>query len=115
MKKQSLTFAAVLLLSAEAAAHTHLVDSMPKEGAVLAADSKEIVLTFDGLLNAVTCALTDQAGKPAGGIGAATLHREKAHLAVTAPLAAGAYALNCRYKGADGHEMSHTVKFTVAR
>jgi len=114
MKKLCLTFAAVLLLNGEASAHTHLVDSIPKDGAILAAGSKEIVLTFDGLLEAVTCVLTDAAGKVAAGVGAATLHREKAHLAITAPLAAGAYALNCRYKGADGHELSHALRFTAA-
>lgn len=102
-------FVAALLPATQALAHTHLVSSSPADGAVLVAGAKELTLIFDGLIAEATCT------SDAAGLGVAKPEREKVHVPVTAALPAGAYALACRYKGVDGHEMNATVKFSVAK
>lgn len=104
-----LSLGAALLFTSEAFAHTHLVSSAPAEGGSLAADAKELTLTFDGLIAEATCT------SAAAGLGAAKAEREKVHVPIVGALPAGAHALACRYKGVDGHEMNATVKFTVTR
>ncbi len=113
MAIRHLVFGAAVLISTAALAHTHMASSVPADGTALAADAKEVVLLFDGLIAEASCKATDAAGQPASGLGAAKPEREKVHVPVNG-LAKGAYALACRYKGVDGHEMNATVKFTVA-
>lgn len=114
-KMQWTMAAAAMLIGAEAQAHTHLASSSPADGGVLAADAKEVTLNFDGLMREAACSATDASGKAVAVLGEAKADREKVHVPITGPFAAGAYAMTCKYTGVDGHEMNATVKFTVGK
>src|SRR5687768_7155937 len=100
-------------LPASAFAHAHLVSSSPAEGGVLAANAKVLTLTYDGLITEASCTAADAQGKAVPALGAAKPEREKVHVPVTGALGPGSYVLTCKVK-ADRHEVSHSVKFSVA-
>lgn len=98
-----------------AQAHTRLASSSPPDGGVLAEGAKEVTLTFDGLMREAACNATDASGKAVTVFGTPKADREKVHVPLTGQLPAGAYAMTCRYKGVDGHEMDTALKFTVEK
>lgn len=106
--------AAALMFSAEALAHTHLASSSPADGDALPAEAKEIVLSFDGLIDTASCSAADAANRPVAALGAAKAEREVVRVPLAQTLPPGSYTLSCRYKGKDGHEMNAALKFTVA-
>ncbi len=101
-----------LLLPGEAFDHAHLKSSSPVDGGVLTTGAKEIILTFDALINEAMCSAVDASGAKAPGLGMATLAREHVHVPLSGVLKAGPYVLTCKVKS-DRHETDHTIKFTV--
>lgn len=115
MKFTRLMGAGILLsLCAAAAAHTHLVKSLPADGATVSAPFPNFVLTFAEPARLTALSIQKDA-EPARKIsplptGAA------AEIAVPAPkLAAGRYILSWRAVSNDGHVMPGKVTFTVVQ
>lgn len=98
-----------------ASAHAVLHSSDPSEGATLSAPPRTLHLMFSEDCRVTTLRLLDEAGKEQqvrreGGRAAAS----HATATVTTPLRPGAYRLEWRAMGDDGHVMSGAVKFAVA-
>jgi methionine-rich copper-binding protein CopC len=112
--KTKVVLAAVLLLFAAAAqAHTHLKESVPKEGSTVPVSPPNIVLKFSeaARLTALTVKKADGAEQKLAPLpsSAAT------EVTVRAPdLAPGKYVLSWRAVSADSHVMSGEVHFTIA-
>ncbi len=105
-----LILATSLLWSSVGAAHTHLVGSIPADGAQLVTVPKEAVLTFAEAVEMTAAKLESADGKtalkpPAGS-------SKEVHIALPT-LAAGHYHLRWRATSDDGHVMSGEVSFDV--
>ncbi|MBB5694404.1 copper resistance CopC family protein [Muricoccus pecuniae] len=109
-------FAAALatLVPSVASAHAMLHSSDPADGAALATSPRALNLTFTEDCRVTALRLLDEGGREH------QLRREggrapssKATATVAAPLPPGAYRLEWRAMGDDGHVMSGAVRFAV--
>ncbi len=106
---------AALMLPTQAEAHARLTTSTPADNGAVAADAKELTLVFDELIRQASCTAVDGQGRQAAILGLVLPEREKVHVALKAPVAAGSYVLNCSVAGPDGHQVPATLKFSVAK
>jgi methionine-rich copper-binding protein CopC len=109
----ALTLAAVI--PSAASAHAMLHTSDPADGASLTTSPPSLNLTFSEDCRVTALRLLDERGREhpvrrEGGRAASS----KATATVAAPLPSGAYRLEWRAMGDDGHVMSGTVRFAVA-
>lgn len=109
----ALTLAAVT--PAAASAHAMLHSSDPADGATLPSSPRALNLAFSEECRVTALRLVDESGREhqvrrEGGRAASS----KATATVAAPLPSGAYRLEWRAMGDDGHVMSGTVRFAVA-
>lgn len=105
----------VALTPAGASAHAMLHSSDPADGATLPASPRALNLAFSEECRVTALRLLDESGREhqvrrEGGRAASS----RAAALVAAPLPSGAYRLEWRAMGDDGHVMSGTVKFAVA-
>jgi methionine-rich copper-binding protein CopC len=99
-----------LLWSSVGAAHTHLVGSIPADGAQLVTVPKEAVLTFAEAVEMTAAKLESADGKTA--LKPPEGSSKEVHIALPT-LAAGHYHLRWRATSDDGHVMSGEVSFDV--
>lgn len=104
-----------VLAPAAASAHAMLHTSDPADGATLTTSPPSLSLIFSEECRVTALRLLDESGREhqvrrEGGRAASS----KATATVAAPLPSGAYRLEWRAMGDDGHVMSGTVKFAVA-
>jgi methionine-rich copper-binding protein CopC len=109
-------FAAALatLVPSVASAHAVLHSSDPADGSTLAASPRALNLTFTEDCRVTALRLLDEGGREhqvrrEGGRAPSS----KATAIVAAPLPSGAYRLEWRAMGDDGHVMSGAVRFAV--
>ena len=102
-----------LLLAASAAAHTHLVRSIPADGSVATAAPLQLQLTFSEAATLTALSLSKD-GESAP-IRLAPITREPAaSFSIDLPaLGAGSYQVNWRAMSDDHHLASGTIRFTV--
>jgi methionine-rich copper-binding protein CopC len=105
---------AVLLAPGAASAHAMLHSSDPADGATLNASPRALHLMFTEDCRVTALRLLDEAGREhqvrrEGGRAASS----KATATVAAPLPPGAYRVEWRAMGDDGHVMSGAVRFAV--
>jgi len=112
MKTLVRTFALLSLAwSAATLAHTHLVRSMPVDGADVASSPPEAVLVFAEPVTIATAKIESSEGMKS-----ALSPPEGAHAEVHVKLpvlAPGRYRLSWRAASADGHVMTGQISFTV--
>ena len=109
-----LAAALVLLAPAAASAHAMLHSSDPADGSTLNASPRALHLMFSEECRVTSLRLLDEAGKERqirreGGREAAS----HATATVPAALPPGAYRIEWRAMGGDGHVMSGAVRFAV--
>ena len=105
---------AASLAPAGASAHAMMHASDPVDGVTLTTSPRTVNLTFTEACRVTAMRLLDEAGKERqlrreGGRAASTT----ASATVAAPLSPGAYRVEWRAMGDDGHVMSGTVRFAV--
>jgi methionine-rich copper-binding protein CopC len=110
-----LAAALALLAPAAASAHAMLHTSNPADGATLTTSPRSLSLVFSEECRVTALRLLDESGREhqvrrEGGRAASS----RATATVAAPLPSGAYRLEWRAMGDDGHVMSGAVKFAVA-
>lgn len=110
-----LAFAAAVLMSASAFAHSGKQETVPADGATLDSAPARIVLRFDGPMRITSLTL-------ASGDGEVPLESEHGTDPVTeyvaepqAEIAPGDYEVDWRGLSADGHPMEGAFGFTVGR
>jgi methionine-rich copper-binding protein CopC len=104
---------ALLACSAIAAAHTHLLRSVPADGQALARAPTSVVLTFSEAAR-LTAAWIEKGAEPRSRLGPLP---ETAAVQVTLALPAlapGTYVVSWRAASADGHVMPGRIRFTVS-
>jgi methionine-rich copper-binding protein CopC len=115
--KKALVIAIVAALAATPAfAHAHLVKATPAAGSTVAAVPTTLVLGFsEGVQLAFTGVAVTGPDKAAVTTGTPTVSSDGKELTVplTAPLAAGTYAVAWHALAADGHKSTGTYAFTV--
>ncbi|HEY8506930.1 MAG TPA: copper resistance CopC family protein [Steroidobacteraceae bacterium] len=104
-----IAFASVPLLTL---AHTHLKESSPANGAVIAKAPSSITLTFSEPTRLT--ALTVEEGGTERKLGPLPTEASARIEVPVAELAPGAYTLKWRAVGKDGHVMSGTIRFTIS-
>lgn len=107
--------ALLLLFPVHALAHSELRVSVPAEGARLTAPPAELLLRFNEMVQVTTLRLRDSTGREQP-LQRATGTEPTRELRATpsAPLPAGAFALEWRAISADGHPIRGTIRFVVA-
>lgn len=110
-----LTLLTFLLLASHALAHTKLAGSVPAAGATLAGPIREITLEFADAVRLTAVTLTDAGGdeKVLGTVPAEIA--AKFVIAVSEPLASGAYVITWRAVGADTHVVTGEIPFSLAQ
>ena len=108
----------ILFTAAPASAHAHLVNSLPRAGAVLAAGPSEVVLTFDQPIQAFPGANGMVVTGPQGSHWACGRARINGNT-LTAPMGEvgppGRYQVHYRVLGADGHPITGSVPINIQR
>jgi methionine-rich copper-binding protein CopC len=116
MKKALVIAAIAALATTPAFAHAHLVKAMPAADSTVAAAPTALVLDFsESVQLAFTGVMVTGPDKAAVTIGAPTASSDGKELTVplSAPLAAGSYAVAWHALAADGHKSTGTYAFTV--
>jgi copper resistance protein C len=118
MAWRRLAFSLVLAtsLALDAAAHSSLIEAVPREGAVVRPGDLAIELRFDSRIDARFSRLTLIGAD--GGESPLTLRAGDRPGVVTATgtgLTAGSYLLHWRVLSADGHSGEGRIRFTVGR
>jgi methionine-rich copper-binding protein CopC len=103
-----------VLVPGTASAHAMLHSSDPADGATLNASPRTLILAFTEECRVTSLRLVDEGGREhqvrrEGGRAASS----QATATLAAPLRAGAYRLEWRAMGDDGHVMSGAVRFAV--
>ena len=114
MQRLLAIFAATMLFSAVAEAHTPLVASVPAAKATVSGPVKEIVLEFGGDVRLTAVVLTDAQGAMKKVAAAPAAVAKKFTLAIEEDLRPGAYTVTWRAVGSDTHVASGDFRFTVA-
>jgi methionine-rich copper-binding protein CopC len=114
MRRIAFLAALGVLFTSSAFAHTHLAKSVPANGSVVTTAPEKITLQFEHEVRLTE--LTIQQGEAKAERLLVPLPHEPVKEVTAAPpkLAAGAYVVNWRAVGADGHVMSGKVRFTVS-
>jgi methionine-rich copper-binding protein CopC len=114
MRRTAFLAALGLLLTSSAFAHTHLAKSVPANGSVVAKAPEKITLQFEHEVRVTEFSLQKGDEKADGLLKSLPPDSVKEVTAVPSKLAPGAYVVNWRAVGADGHVMSGKVRFTVS-
>jgi methionine-rich copper-binding protein CopC len=114
MRRTAFVAALLVLLTPHAFAHTHLAKSDPADGSVVAKAPELITLQFEHAVRVTE--FTIQKGAEKGDGLLKPLPQEPVQKITGTPpkLTAGAYIVNWRAVGSDGHVMSGKVRFTVS-
>ncbi len=104
---------AMLMIAAIAAAHVHLKQSDPAEGAVVSAAPSQIVLTFTEPA-LVTSLWLQQDANPRQKLGPVPSDAQMTITVPTPGLKAGKYTVTWRAVSPDRHVMSGQLHFTVS-
>ena len=115
MKTTALATILLAALTGAALAHSDKKTSSPTDGEVLETAPEEIVLNFDDPMRITVLKLTGPAGKVPLGRTDGMKPVETLEATVDAEMGPGAYAIEWRGLGADGHVMEGFVDFEIAR
>jgi methionine-rich copper-binding protein CopC len=116
MKKALIIAAIAALATTPAFAHAHLIKAAPAADSTVTAAPTALVMDFsEGVQIAFTGVAVTGPDKAAVTTGAPTVSSDGKELTVplTAPLAAGTYAVAWHALAADGHKSTGTYTFTV--
>lgn len=105
-----------LFTAAPASSHAHLVKSLPRAGAVLAAGPSEVVLTFDQPVQAFPGANGVVVTGPQGShwaCGRARINGNTLTASVSEVGPPGDYQIHYRVLGADGHPITGSVPINI--
>ena len=108
----------ILFTAAPASAHAHLVNSLPRAGAVLAAGPSEVVLTFDQPIQAFPGANGMVVTGPQGShwaCGRARINGNTLTASMGEVGPPGRYQVHYRVLGADGHPITGSVPINIQR
>lgn len=104
---------ALLTMTGLAQANAHLMSSVPADNSVLAHAPSQISLNFSEPIRITALSLQRQGGKPQAIEVSARAPANELDIPVT-QLGPGVYMLSWRGIGADNHETSGTVHFTIS-
>jgi copper resistance protein C len=105
--------ALMLAIAGLARADAHLISSVPADNSVFAHAPSQISLNFSGPIRITALSLQREHDKPTPIEVSAKAPANELDIPVT-QLGPGAYTLNWRGIGADNHEASGTVHFTIS-
>jgi copper transport protein len=104
---------ALLACSAIAAAHTHLLKSVPADGQVLATAPASVVLAFSEAAR-LTAAWIEKGAGPRTRLGPLPETAATQVMLALPALTPGEYVVSWRAASADGHVMPGRIRFTVS-
>lgn len=114
MRRTAFLAALGVLLTSSALAHTHLAKSDPVDGSTIDKAPEHITLQFEHAVRVTEFTLQKGAEKGDSLLKALPQEPQQKLTAVPPKLTPGAYVVNWRAVGADGHVMSGKVRFTLS-
>ena len=115
MFKKALSFFTVffVLFSSQALAHTSLIDSTPKDGALVSESLEEMTLYFGTKVEERSTMTISRADGQAVSLQQLAVNGDEMTATFLQPLFNGEYAVKWNIIGADGHPMEGQLTFTV--
>lgn len=108
---------AFLLLAMSVAAHGHavVVETLPTDGALIAAAPDQVVIRFNEPVSPVTAQVLNAAGEEVTPADAARVQGNDLRIALPSAMAQGSYIASYRVISADSHPVGGSIVFSVGR